>query len=259
VPSRTAALALPGVFGTPIRDLPTPRALTSFRAVVDLLANRTIPSGRTLARSSTRAADDGSGRPFAIPAPFNAHAEKGDTMRRAVMWLQRSGSRVPTLLSGFSISSPTMPRRRLDPNLMKRLLTFAVVLACASATVVGQPATKPAIYMAPTDDGFEVYVAAAIVKKGVPVRVVDRPDMATYTLKSAQIDIHKETTGAKVVKCLFAYCADIQDKASTSVQLTDQDGAVLWSYSVNKGRGQKNKQSLAEAIAKHMKDDYFHK
>jgi hypothetical protein len=27
--------------------------------------------------------------------------------------------------------------------------------------------------------------------------------------------------------------------------------------SVKKGRGQKNRQSLAEAIAKHLKDDYF--
>jgi len=28
---------------------------------------------------------------------------------------------------------------------------------------------------------------------------------------------------------------------------------------VNKGRGQKNRQSLAEAIAKHLKSEYFHK
>jgi hypothetical protein len=34
--------------------------------------------------------------------------------------------------------------------------------------------------------------------------------------------------------------------------------AVRWSYSVNKGRGgQKNKQSMAEAIAKHLRSDYF--
>jgi len=34
---------------------------------------------------------------------------------------------------------------------------------------------------------------------------------------------------------------------------------LVWSYSVNKGRGQKNRQSLAEAIAVHMKDEYFGK
>jgi hypothetical protein len=34
---------------------------------------------------------------------------------------------------------------------------------------------------------------------------------------------------------------------------------VVWSYSVNKGRGQKNRQSLAEAVAKHFKSDYLQK
>jgi hypothetical protein len=41
-----------GVFGTPIRDLPTPQALTSLRGGVDLLAKHAIPSGRNLARRS---------------------------------------------------------------------------------------------------------------------------------------------------------------------------------------------------------------
>jgi hypothetical protein len=88
---------------------------------------------------------------------------------------------------------------------------------------------------------------------------VDKPELATFTLKAAQLEIQKESTGSKVVKCLFAYCADIEDKASTSVQLVDQDGTVVWSYAVNKGRGAKNRQSMAEAIAKHLKSEYFHK
>jgi len=49
------------------------------------------------------------------------------------------------------------------------------------------------------------------------------------------------------------------DKASTSVTLVSGAGEVVWSYSVNKGRGEKNRQSLAEAIAKHLKDDYLQK
>lgn len=72
-------------------------------------------------------------------------------------------------------------------------------------------------------------------------------------------EVQKESTGSKLVKCWFAYCADIDDKASTSVQLIDQDGTVCWSYAVNKGRGAKNRQSMAEAIAKHLKGEYFHK
>ena len=41
--------------------------------------------------------------------------------------------------------------------------------------------------------------------------------------------------------------------------LVRQDGIVAWSYSVNKGRGAKNRQALAEAIAKHLSDDYLKK
>ena len=33
----------------------------------------------------------------------------------------------------------------------------------------------------------------------------------------------------------------------------------MWSYSVNKSRGSKNLQSMAEAIAKHLKNDYLKK
>ena len=44
-----------------------------------------------------------------------------------------------------------------------------------------------------------------------------------------------------------------------TVTLTDAEGTVLWSYAVNKGRGTKNLQSMAEAIAEHLKDDYLPK
>jgi hypothetical protein len=97
------------------------------------------------------------------------------------------------------------------------------------------------------------------LKKKVPANVIERADLATLTLKAAQVDVQKETTGSKVVKCLFAYCADTADKASTSVQLVDSNGTIVWSYSVNKARGAKNRQSMAEAIATHLKSEYFHR
>jgi len=43
-------------------------------------------------------------------------------------------------------------------------------------------------------------------------------------IKGARVEVHEEWTGSKVVKCLFAYCADIADKANTSVQLVDRQG-----------------------------------
>jgi hypothetical protein len=42
-------------------------------------------------------------------------------------------------------------------------------------------------------------------------------------------------------------------------RLSTKPWELHWSYSVNKGRGQKNMQSLAEAVAVHLKDDYLKK
>jgi hypothetical protein len=150
---------------------------------------------------------------------------------------------------------------------MKRLVCASLVFASiASSSVVAagrqtpQPGEKPAmIYVEPIDDGFETYIVAAILKKKVPASVVEKPEMATLTLKASKVEEHKETTGSKVVKCLFAYCAGTEDKANTSVQLVDSNGVVVWSYAVNKARGEKNRQSMAEAIASHLKGEYFHR
>ncbi len=115
---------------------------------------------------------------------------------------------------------------------------------------------RAALFITPTEDNFEVYLSAAMVKKQVPVAVVTKEESATLVLKASAVEVQKQSTGSKVARCLFAYCNGIEDRGATSVQLLKGD-SVVWSYSVNKGRGQNNRQSLAEAIAKHMKDEYF--
>lgn len=140
---------------------------------------------------------------------------------------------------------------------MKLRVTAGFVLTLLVAALAGaqEPET---VFITPTPDNFEVYLAAAIVKKGVPVTVVTKPELATYVLTASQVDVQKQSAGSKFARCLFAYCAGIADSGSTSVQVTKAD-AVVWSYSVNKGRGQKNRQSLAEAVAKHFKSEHFGK
>jgi hypothetical protein len=141
---------------------------------------------------------------------------------------------------------------------MKRLIVLVMLMSFVPAGIFAQT-NFPSVYIPPTEDGFEVYLSAAMHKKDVPVRVMAVADRADYTLKVAQIEVTKESTGGKIARCLFAYCAGISDKASTSVTLVSNTGEVVWSYSVNKGRGEKNRQSMAEAIAKHLKDDYLKK
>lgn len=129
------------------------------------------------------------------------------------------------------------------------LLVFIASLSC-----FGQQA-RPTVYIEP-QQGFEAYLAAAISKKNVPVDVVTDQTKANYVLKAAPVEIKTESTGGKIARCLFAYCAGIEDKGNVSVQLIATSSTkVMWAYSVAKQRGgSKNSQSMAEAVAKHLKD-----
>jgi hypothetical protein len=112
------------------------------------------------------------------------------------------------------------------------------------------------LYVTPTEDSFEVYIAAAMSKKKVPITVTKNKEAADFILTTTGVEVQKQSTGSKIARCLFMYCGGIEDRGSTSVEVTQGD-RVVWSYSVNKGRGQKNRQSLAEAIAKHFKSEFL--
>jgi hypothetical protein len=142
---------------------------------------------------------------------------------------------------------------------MKRIgLIFAWLLI--SAVSFAETAVRPTVYIEP-QNGFETYLAAAMAKKSVPVDVVTDPAKATYVLKAAPVEIKSESTGGKIARCLFASCAGIEDKGSVSVQLIETSSSKMtWAYSVNKQRGGgKNEQSMAEAVAKHLKEFVDHK
>lgn len=140
---------------------------------------------------------------------------------------------------------------------MKRI-TLLLLFAAMSLPTLAQVA-RPSVYIEP-QDGFETYIAAAIAKKHVPVDVVTDPAKATFKLKAAPVEIKPESTGGKIARCIFAYCSGIEDKGSVSVQLVETSSSkMVWAYSVNKQRGGgKNQQSMAEAIAKHLKEFLSH-
>jgi len=137
------------------------------------------------------------------------------------------------------------------------LIVFAFLL-CSVASLA--QLARPSVYVEP-QNGFETYLAAAISKKNVPVDVVADQTKATYLLKASPVEIKTESTGGKIARCVFASCAGIEDKGNVSVQLIETSSSkVLWAYSVNKQRGgSKNSQSMAEAVAKHLKEFVEHK
>jgi hypothetical protein len=130
-----------------------------------------------------------------------------------------------------------------------------IVLAAFVASLSFAQVSRPTVYIEP-QQGFETYIAAAIEKKGVPVDVVTDKTKAIYILRSAPVEVKSESTGGKIARCLFAYCAGIEDKGNVSVQLIEVGSTkMVWAYSVNKQKGgSKNEQSMAEAIAKHFKE-----
>jgi hypothetical protein len=134
-----------------------------------------------------------------------------------------------------------------------------VVTLLLSSVAFGQ-LNHPTIYIE-GQNGFETYLAAAMSKKNVPVDVVMDRTKATYILKAAPVEIKTESTGGKIARCLFASCAGIEDKGNVSVQLIETTSTkMVWAYSVNKQRGgSKNEQSMAEAVAKHLKEFVEHK
>jgi hypothetical protein len=145
-------------------------------------------------------------------------------------------------------------------NTLKKtvLITALAVLSSAVIAKAATPAT-PTIYVAP-DNGFEVSITAGLQNKHVPVTVMSTPEEADYTLKATTIQIHQESGAGKIARCLFAYCAGIADSGNVSVQLIDNHTkAIVWAYNVTKERGQWNQQSMAEAIAKHLNNDFLKK
>lgn len=131
----------------------------------------------------------------------------------------------------------------------------SLLLLFVSTLARGAAAQECAIHIPATGDGFENYLAAAIAKKHVPAQVVERADRATLTLKASAVEVRKDATSTKVLKCITGGCDGIDGRATASVRLIDRDGTVVWSYSVTGDRDDKSR--MAENIAKHLKNDFF--
>jgi hypothetical protein len=139
-------------------------------------------------------------------------------------------------------------------KLMLCIAAFAVLVPMQSKAQSAY--TK--IYIAP-DNGFESYLAGAFTKKSVPAQIMQTEEGADYILKPAPVEQKPESTGGKIARCMFAYCAGIEGSQTASVTLIDaKTNAVVWAYNVKKG-GSSNFQSSAEACAKHLKQWLEHK
>lgn len=97
-------------------------------------------------------------------------------------------------------------------------------------------------------DNFDVHFKAALVKKKVPVVVVETPSDAQFEIKGTS-----ETQKASATKKIFTGSWHSAEQASISIA-SAESGEVVFAYSVNKKNSAHGKQSSAEACAKHLKD-----
>jgi hypothetical protein len=103
---------------------------------------------------------------------------------------------------------------------------------------------------------FGSALAAALMKKEVPVLVVTDKSKADWTIQS--VSSHREdSTGTKVAKvfALGVFAGSFSEFNGTIQVVDNESSAVIYAYNVKKN----NFQSAAESFAKHFKDDYLKK
>ena len=104
------------------------------------------------------------------------------------------------------------------------------------------------VYIGAIEGGYDIYLAAAMHKKEVPVVIVTDRARADYELSGVS---ESEKAGwAKIV-----FWGNTSSNEQASVKLVDlKSGTVVWGYNVSKSSSARGKQSSSEACAKHLKE-----
>jgi hypothetical protein len=137
------------------------------------------------------------------------------------------------------------------------MITAALLLALVIGVPTPAPdSSSPAaikrgakvfVHVMPND--FDRFFKAALLKKKVPVVVVDSRDQAEFEIKGTS---ESQKAGAAKKIMLGSWHSD--EQASISVASIDS-GAVVFAYSANKKNSAHGRQTTAEACAKHLKSE----
>jgi hypothetical protein len=96
-------------------------------------------------------------------------------------------------------------------------------------------------------NGFETYLEGAILKKKVPVVVIDDRSKAEFIVRGVS-----DEAKAGWAKVIFVSPAS---HAQASISIKDaHTGNLVWAYNVDKMNAVRANQSTAEACAKHLKE-----
>jgi hypothetical protein len=136
-------------------------------------------------------------------------------------------------------------------------LALGPLITSAIAAKHPKPAPPPTvkIFIEP-QAGFDSYIAAAFIKKKLPVIVTKNEADAQYALTS--VVLSKEESGlGKIARCAFMYCVGIDGLQTATVELLiPGKDEIVWAYNVRKS-GTHSYQSSAESIAKHLLNEFL--
>jgi len=182
-----------------------------------------------------------------IVSTVNASPGVYDTSANGIIALKNAGASDKVITAVVAKTSNPMSTATVSP-------------APAPAPTVTPTSGQPRIFVK-ADADFSVALAAALNKKHAPATVVLDEKNADYVLQSASVAAKQESGASKVARCLFAYCVGIEGSSSVSVQLIRiSDSSVVWAYQVRKSNGGPvGIQSLSEAVAKHLKNEFLDK
>lgn len=133
--------------------------------------------------------------------------------------------------------------------MLKRITQLFLLLMVAAGFASAQTQTIPpgsTVYIS-ADNGFDTYLAAALVKKKVPLVVVDDRSKAQY-----EIEAGSNYHDPGLVRSLLLGQTDTTDTADMRV-IDLKSSAVVFAYTVKKTNSYGGQQSTAEACAKHLK------
>lgn len=181
---------------------------------------------------------------------------------RGVAWRQSTPAAAwipnPEHYEVFCVQNACWGERDMTQTFRRQVLA-ALVLALAAHVALAQEGKSvdqskkgiergSRIYIAPIEGGFDTFLAAAIIKKQVPVTVVTDRTKADYEVTGIS-----STEKAGWAKMLFMGVDNSNDMASIKV-VEIKSNEVVYGYSVRKGNSYRGKQSAAEACAKHLKE-----
>jgi hypothetical protein len=104
------------------------------------------------------------------------------------------------------------------------------------------------VYIGLIEGGYDIYLAAAIHNKEVPVVMVTDKAKADFELSGVT-----ESEKAGWAKIVFWGNTSTHEQASVKL-VNLKSGTVVWGYNVNKSSSARGKQSSSEACAKHLKE-----